>query len=94
MTDSQMSILVGILFGAANFWLLTRIIRGMVRSQELKKWKTGLYFLGKMTLLFVTIGLILRKGYVTPLQFLGGFTVSLIGGLAVIIYRGQTPTKS
>ena len=82
---------IGIVFGALNFWFLTRIIVGMVRAQEVARWKTALYFLGKMTLLFVTIGLILKKGYVSPLAFLGGFTVSLVVGIIVILNRVKNP---
>lgn len=83
------SFFIGLIFGAANFWLLGRIIRGMVRAGEFPKWKTALYFVGKMLLLFVILGLILWKGYVTPLPFLGGFTVSLVLGLTVVILRGK-----
>lgn len=83
------SVFVGLLFGGLNFWLLVRIIRGMVRAGEFPKWKTALYFVGKMLLLFVILGLILWKGYVTPLPFLGGFTVSLVLGLTVVILRGK-----
>lgn len=80
----KFSLLVGIVFGGANFWLLTRIIAGMIRSAEIPRWKTTLYFFGKMTLLFLILGLILWKGYVTPLPFLGGFTVSLVVGIILL----------
>ena len=72
----------GLVFGLLNFWLLTRIVRGMVNSEKVSKWKTPLYFLIKITLLILTIGLILKKGYVSPLPFVAGFTVSLIAGIA------------
>jgi len=85
----EFSVLTGVLFGGLNFWFLARIIAGMVSAQEVPKWKTALFFFGKMTLLFVTIGLILWKGYVTPLPFLGGFTVSLVAGIAVILLKGR-----
>ncbi len=91
------SITIGLLFGAANLWLLSKIIAGMVgRGVRAPRWKIkmGFYLFGKLALLFLIIGLILKGGYVTPLQFLGGFTVSLIVGLAVILYRGQTSTES
>jgi hypothetical protein len=83
------SALTGFFFGAINFWLLSRIVRGLVQGEQVRKWKTGLYFFLKMTVLFVTIGLILRKGYVTPLPFLAGFTVSLVSG---IIYKMIRPS--
>ena len=82
--------LMGLLFGVANFWFLTRIVTGMIRAETVKKWKTALFFVLKMTLLFVTIGLILKKGYVSPLPFLGGFTVSLIGGILWRLQKGST----
>lgn len=85
----EFSVLTGVLFGGLNFWLLTWIIAGMVKAHEIPKWKTAFFFFGKMTLLFVTIGLILWKGYVTPLPFLGGFTVSLIAGISVILLKGR-----
>jgi hypothetical protein len=88
-TGTEASAIVGVVFGGLNFWLLARIIAGMVRAQEVPKWKTAIYFFGKMALLFVTIGLILWKGYVSPLPFLGGFTVSLIVGIAAIILKGK-----
>lgn len=81
--------LVGLFFGAFNFWLLTRIVRGLVKAEEVKKWKTGLFFVLKMALLFVIIGLILRKGYVTPLPFLAGFTLSLVAGISWKILSGN-----
>ena len=83
------SVLAGIVFGGVNLWLLTRIVIGLTRSQEIKKWKTAVFLLGKMTLLVATLGLILWKGYVTPLPFLGGFTVSLVAGIAIMIWRGK-----
>ncbi len=75
------SFIVGLVFGGFNLWLLERIVAGMLRGREIPAWKTGAFFLGKMTLLFVTIGLLLWRGHVTPLAFLGGFTVSLVAGL-------------
>lgn len=85
------SALVGIVFGGVNLWLLARIVIGLTRSasSHTKHWKTGLFFLLKMVLLALTLGLILWKGYVTPLPFLGGFTVSLIVGLTVVILKGK-----
>lgn len=84
------SVSVGLVFGALNFWFLSRIVRGLVQSEKVKKWKTGLFFFLKMALLFATIGLILKKGYVTSLPFLAGFTASLIGGIAVILVSGAS----
>lgn len=83
------SIAVGVAFGGLNLWLLFRIVSGMVRSENISKAKTALFFFGKMSLLFVTIGLILWKGYVSPLPFAGGFTVSLVVGLALLIIKGK-----
>lgn len=74
--------IVGVVFGAVNFWLLLRIVHGMVHAEKVAKWKTPLYFIAKLTLLGLTIGLILKKGYVSPLPFLAGFTVSLVAGIA------------
>ena len=88
------SVGVGLLFGGLNFWFLVRIIAGMVKAAETPKWKTALFFFGKMTLLFVTIGLILWRGYVTPLPFLGGFTVSLFVGITVSLWRGRGQTHA
>ncbi len=81
--------LVGIVFGTLNFWLLYRIVRGMVASETVSKRKTAFYFLAKMTLLFVTIGLILWKGYVSLLPFLGGYTVSLIAGIVLGLFKNK-----
>ena len=86
MTDS-LAFVAGLFFGGLNFWLLTRVVAGMVLSGEIPRWKTGLFFFGKMTLLFVILGLILWKGYVTPLPFLGGFTVSLVAGIIIVLAR-------
>jgi hypothetical protein len=86
------SVLAGILFGAANLWLLFRIIRIMISGaagEKVSKSKTLLLIAGKLLLLFLTIGLLLVKRYVTPLPFLGGFTISLIAGIAVILWKGK-----
>jgi hypothetical protein len=74
--------LVGVVFGAVNFWLLIRIVRGMMQSEKVKLWKTFLAFIAKLALLGLTIALLLKKGYVSPLPFVAGFTVSLIAGIA------------
>jgi len=74
--------IAGVVFGFLNFWLLNRIVRGMVQAEKVAKWKTPVYFLAKMALLALTIGLLLKKGYVSPLPFLAGFTVSLVVGIA------------
>ena len=73
---------VGLVFGAVNFWLLIRIVRGMMQSEKIKPWKTFLSFIAKLALLGLTIGLLLKKGYVSPLPFVAGFTVSLVAGIA------------
>jgi len=86
------SIAVGAVFGGLNFWLLSRIVRALVDSENVKKWKTGLYFVLKMALLLTTFGLILRKGYVSPLPFLAGFTVSLVIGIGTRLFL--TPRNS
>lgn len=75
-------IFAGLLFGLLNFWFLTRIVNGMLRKEKVPAWKTGVFFLGKLLLIGATIGLLLWKGYVSPLPFLVGFTVSLVGGIA------------
>jgi hypothetical protein len=80
-------VLAGLAFGAVNFWLLIRIVRGMTRSETVKPWKTLLFFVGKIALLALTIGLLLKKGYVSPLPFLAGFTVSLAAGIALKALR-------
>ncbi|HSA60132.1 MAG TPA: ATP synthase subunit I [bacterium] len=80
-------VLAGLAFGAVNFWLLIRIVRGMVESQKIKPWKTFLSFAVKIALLALTIGLLLKKGYVSPLPFIAGFTVSLVLGVAVIALK-------
>lgn len=80
------SLIVGLFFGAANLWLLSRVVAGMVHADRVPQWKTATFFITKMILIFVTIGLILWKGYVTPLAFLGGFTISLVLG---IILKGN-----
>lgn len=79
--------LAGLVFGAVNFWLLVRIVRGMVQSETLKPWKTFLSFALKIALLALTIGLLLKKGYVSPLPFVAGFTVSLVLGVAVVALK-------
>lgn len=84
---ADISLLAGLIIGGGNFWLLTRVIAGMVGAGEVPKWKTAVFFFGKMTLLFVILGLILWKGYVTPLPFLGGFTVSLAAGILYRIFK-------
>ena len=85
--NDKIGVLAGLIFGGLNFWFLARIVGGLVRAEEVRKWKTGLFFFLKMTLIFVTIGLIIKKGYVSPLAFLGGFTVSLVVGIIVILKR-------
>lgn len=89
-----LGVVVGLVFGALNFWLMTRIVQRLVQEEAGKKWKTGLFFFFKIALLLVTIGLILRKGYVTPLPFLAGFTASLIAGIGFVIWKPPNVKRS
>jgi hypothetical protein len=77
----------GAAFGFLNFWFLVKIVRGFTDSEETKKWKVGALFFLKMALLLGTFGLILQKGYVSPLPFLAGFTVSLMVGIAFKVIK-------
>ena len=81
--------LLGFAFGAINFWLLTRIVTGLIHSETTSRLKIVFYFFGKMTFLFGTIGLILWKVHVSPLPFLGGFTLSLVLGITVALIKGR-----
>jgi hypothetical protein len=89
------SVMVGVVFGGINFWLLARIVGGMIQSETVSPWKTAVFFLLKMTFLFATIVLLLKKGYVSPLPFLGGFTLILIVGitLTLILQRLRQPQE-
>lgn len=89
MIDAKQSIFTGLIFGALNLWLLSRVVFGLIQSEKVKLWKTMALFLLKMTLVFVTIGLILKKGYVSPLPFLGGFSVSLVVGIGILLLRNK-----
>lgn len=86
-----LSALGGVVFGGLNFWLLVRIVRGIAQSpqntKDTKKGRIVLLFFLKMGLLLGTFGLILKGGYVTPLPFLAGFTVSLIAGIVIKIIK-------
>ena len=84
-----LSALGGVIFGGLNFWFLVRIVRGLTHSEETGKWKVGLFFFLKMGLLLGTFGLILKGGYVTPLPLLEGFTVSLIVGIMVKVFKSS-----
>lgn len=83
------SLLAGVVFGGINFWFLVRIVKGITGGREIPKGRILFLFFGKMALLFVTIGLILWRGYVTPLPFLGGFTISLVIGILCMTLRGS-----
>ncbi len=84
------SALVGVGFGAANLWLLSRIVAGLTNAESVRKWKIAVYFVVKMALIFLIIGLLLKNSYVTPLPFLGGFTFSLVAGiLAKMFLRSE-----
>ena len=87
LTPQHLSLLIGLIFGSLNLWLLSRIIRGLIQSEQTRKWKTGAYFFLKITLLFVIIGLILKNGYATPLPFLAGFTLSLVVGITILLLK-------
>ena len=86
--DNAISLVAGAVFGGINFWFLVRIVKGITGGKEIQKGKILFFFFGKMALLFVTIGLILWRGYVAPLPFLGGFTISLVIGIVCMILRG------
>jgi hypothetical protein len=89
-----LGVLAGLAFGAVNFWLLIRIVRGMTQSENIKPWKTFLFFIVKIALLGLTIGLLLKKGYVSPLPFLAGFTVSLAAGIGLKAFRNSQQESS
>ena len=86
--------LAGLVFSALNLWLLSRIIRALGRAESTPVWKTALLFFLKMGLIFGTIGLLLKKGYVSPLPFLAGFTVSLVLGLALLALKNKQENKN
>ncbi|QQR81643.1 MAG: hypothetical protein IPJ69_05930 [Deltaproteobacteria bacterium] len=80
------SLIIGLGFGVINFLLLSRVIGGFIVVQNVDDAKarqkivikTILMLILKMTLIFGTIGLLLWNHHVSPLAFLGGFTVSLL----------------
>ena len=82
--ESVEGLIIGFVFGLINFWLLVRIVSGLIHSKGVSKGRIALLFSAKLILLSLIIGLILWKRYVSPLPFVGGFTVSLIVGIAVL----------
>lgn len=90
MIDGREGVLIGIAVGGLNLWILSRVVAGLVHSESVPRWKTALFLFGKMGLIFVIIGLILWKGYVSPLPFVGGFTISLVGGLSILLLKTRT----
>ncbi|MBI4374173.1 MAG: ATP synthase subunit I [Deltaproteobacteria bacterium] len=80
------SFLLGGVIAGVNLYLLTRIIRRI--DQEKEKGRLGLLVAAKFLFLFGIISLILWKGHVTPLAFLGGFSLPLVGYLCMSL-RGS-----
>ena len=96
----QKSILMGIVFGLVNFWLLSQVVTGFITSQQTqdpqnlkdqkkKLIKTITLLIGKMIFLFATIALLVGKHHVSPLAFLGGFTISLLVAIPFKLLKGN-----
>lgn len=83
---SMTSFLLGGIIAGVNLYLLSRIIRRI--GQEKGKGRLGLLVVAKFLFLFGIISLILWKGHVTPLAFLGGFSVPLVVYLCMTL-RGS-----
>ncbi|MBI2067522.1 MAG: hypothetical protein HYW02_08040 [Deltaproteobacteria bacterium] len=75
------SLLLGGILSGINLYLLSQIIKYL--SGSLQKKKLVLLIVAKFLVFFGIIALILWRGHVTPLAFLGGFTIPLIGYLGM-----------
>lgn len=91
------SLTYGVVIGAANFLFLVWIVEGWLSGKKVKKGKMIGSFLGKGTILLVIIGLILKKGHVTPLPFLLGMSNVFLGillyGIADVVWPSGTFKK-
>ena len=75
------SLLMGGLLAGINLYLLSQIIRRLTTEGSRKK----LVFLivAKFLVFFGVISLILWKGHVSPLAFIAGFSIPLVGYLCM-----------
>lgn len=80
------SFLLGGIIAGVNLYLLSKIVRRI--GQENAKARLGLLVIAKFLILFGIISLILWKGHVTPLAFLGGFSLPVVAYLCMTL-RGS-----
>lgn len=73
------SLLLGGILAGINLYLLAKIVRQMTGSTS--KRRLVLLVAAKFMIFFGIISLILWRGHVTPLAFLAGFSIPLIGYL-------------
>lgn len=84
------SLTYGVVIGAANFLFLIWIVEGWL-GKKVKKGKMIGSFLGKGTILLVIIGLILKKGHVSPLPFSLGLSNVVLGILIYGLWQWFSP---
>ena len=75
------SFLLGVILAGINLTLLVRIVRQM--TGESSRSKLIALVTVKFLLVFGIISLILWKGHVSPLGFLAGFSIPLVGYLCM-----------
>lgn len=80
------SLLLGVILAGINLTLLVRIIRQM--GGESSRTKMIALVTAKFLLVFGIISLILWKGHVSPLGFLAGFSLPIVGYLCMTL-RGS-----
>lgn len=81
------SLLLGAIIAGVNLLLLTQLVRRAMGGGSRRK--LILLVVAKFMIFFGIISLILWKGHVSPLAFLGGFSIPLIGYLCISL-RGST----
>lgn len=103
------SVVIGLVSGGINFYLLARVVRTLIgqaaadpagpefpsHGRRVSRWRITLLVTLKIALVAAIIVLIVSKAYVRPLALLGGFTLSLVGGILCMTLRGSvsSPTE-
>jgi len=81
------SLLLGGILAGINLYLLAKIVQ-RITALPTRKGRLVLLVAAKFLVFFGIIGLILWKGHVSPLAFLAGFSLPLVGYLCMTL-RGS-----
>ncbi len=76
---ATLSVAIGIAIAVANFWLLERLVTGLINREETSSKRLLLIFIAKAAVLFGVLGYVVLKVPIVVVPFLVGLSCIVIG---------------